>query len=100
MLLRLLPSLLALLLALRASAWPLRRDLLTAPSSSAGVLKEERHDRTLQEDYSSAARSELFGTYSDKGFTGQQHDSYLALSSHSQPWHNIEVAEGPGEGYV
>ncbi|KAK0200055.1 hypothetical protein DFS33DRAFT_1388358 [Desarmillaria ectypa] len=103
MLLRLLPSLLALLLALlflEASAWPIPSDLHVTPPGFI-PLKEELHDGTPQKDYVSAGNEPL-ETYSDKVFV-KQHGSDLAMSQtdyESQPWHNVEVVEGPGEGYL
>ncbi|KAK0472724.1 hypothetical protein IW261DRAFT_729635 [Armillaria novae-zelandiae] len=98
MLLRFLPSLLALfaLLALEASAWPTPNHLHVKPAS-----KEELHDGSQQTDYVSAGSGPL-ETYSDKVLVEEQGDDRTASQSScdSQPWHNVDAVEGPGEGYL
>ncbi|PBK88330.1 hypothetical protein ARMGADRAFT_1016094 [Armillaria gallica] len=102
MLLRLLPSLLALLalLFLEASAWPTPIHLRVKP---AGLipLKAEIHDGAQWEEYVSTGSGPL-ETYSDKMLV-EEHGNDLAVSQSSydsQPWHNVEAVEGPGEGYL
>ncbi|KAK0217217.1 hypothetical protein IW262DRAFT_1495969 [Armillaria fumosa] len=98
MLLRLLPSLLALLalLFLEASAFPAPSRLRVRPA-----LKEGAHGGAQQIDYVSAGSGPL-GTYSHKVLVEEYgNDLTVSQSSYdSQPWHNVDAVEGPGEGYL
>ncbi|KAK0458236.1 uncharacterized protein EV420DRAFT_386121 [Desarmillaria tabescens] len=103
MLLRHLPSLLALLilLFLEASAQPIPSDVRVTVLPGFIPLKEGFHDGAPRR-YSVSAGTEPLETYPDKVFT-EQHGSDLAMSQtdyESQPWHNVEAVEGPGEGYL
>ncbi|KAK0186812.1 hypothetical protein F5146DRAFT_144067 [Armillaria mellea] len=102
MLLRLLPLLLALLAFqfLEASAFPAPSHFRINP---AGLISLEKalQDGAQQMDYVSAGSGPL-ETSSDKVLV-EAHGNDLTVSQSSydsQPWHNVEAVEGPGEGYL